>query len=87
MAEVHVQVEGKQASGFKVKTEMYSPLRVLMLELDRHTALRPDLALIKEAILERAPDYLVYHVRFDLIAPTEVQALFDVLHGKEVAEV
>ncbi|MEQ7917649.1 hypothetical protein ABQX22_00520 [Xanthomonas sp. WHRI 1810A] len=87
LSEVRAQVEGKQASGFRVKTETYSPLRVLMHELDRHTAIRPDLALIKEAVLERAPDYLVYHVRFDLIAPTELQALFDVLHGRDVAEV
>lgn len=87
LAEVRAQVEGKQASGFRVKTETYSPLRVLMLELDRHTAIRPDLAIIKEAILERVPDYLIYSVRFDLITPEELQAVFNALHGMNVPEV
>ncbi|MBI6799330.1 hypothetical protein [Pseudomonas syringae] len=81
------EVQGKQPTGYKVKSQNLSPLRVLMLELERHTAYRPDLAVIARLITKRVPEHLITFASRPLVSEGELQTLFDVLHGRSVEDV
>lgn len=81
------EIQGKQPTGYKVKSQNMSPLRVLLLELERHTAYRPDLAVIARLITKRVPEHLITFASRPLVSEDELQALFDVLHGRSVEDV
>lgn len=81
------EVQGKQPTGYKVKSQNMSPLRVLMLELERHTAYRPDLAVIARLITKLVPEHLITFASRPLVSEGELQTLFDVLHGRSVEDV
>lgn len=81
------EIQGKQPSGYKAKTQNMTALRVLMLELERHTAYRPDLATITRLITARIPEHLIKFASRPLASAEEIQALFDVLHGMAVEDV
>ncbi|MEN4749723.1 hypothetical protein ABEH28_08115 [Pseudomonas sp. Ps21-P2] len=79
------QLKGKEAKGWSPKTVKYSPVAVLVMELERHAQYRPELS----QVLEDLP-YLQYlRLRStDEVADKDFeQALFDLLHGKAVDDV
>lgn len=78
---------GKEGSSFKLKGSHHSPLYVLFLELQRHVAIRPDLSEVSDFISKRINPYAIEYKRQEILSATELQALFDVLHGKEVSDV
>jgi hypothetical protein len=81
------EVQGKQPTGYMIKTETMSALRVLMLELERHTTYRPELAVIAGLITARVPGHLIRFAIRPMVSEDELQALFDVLHGRSVEDV
>lgn len=93
-------IEGKEGCDFKFTTRAYTQFEVLYRELERHAQQRPELAQVvkvihvaaghffsswsADVICSRSIDELVGWVPADFMSPTELQALFDVLHGKGV---
>lgn len=78
-------LEGKEGSGsFVVKTTAYTASDVFLLELERHSKYRPELANVVDILRKRVAPFTSQHLsRIDLNAQ-EQQAVFDVLHGKPV---
>lgn len=93
-------IEGKEGCDFKITTRAYTQFEVLYCELERHAQHRPELAQVvkvihvaaghffsswsADVICSRSIDELVGWVPADFMSPPELQALFDVLHGKDV---
>lgn len=93
-------IEGKEACDFKITTRAYTQFEVLYRELERHAQHRPELAQVvkvihvaaghffsswsADVICSRSIDELVGWLPADFMSPPELQAVFDVLHGKEV---
>ncbi|MHC5132003.1 hypothetical protein ACYSTU_12750 [Pseudomonas glycinis] len=93
-------IEGKEGCNFKFTTRAYTQFEVLYRELERHAQHRPELAQVvkvihvaaghffsswsADVICSRSIDELVGWVPADFMSPPELQALFDVLHGKDV---
>jgi len=77
-------LEGKEGSGYKIKTEVFSPFNVLFLGLERHAQHRPELAEVLDTICTRVDPYIATFTRREILNSEELQAVFDVLHGKPV---
>ncbi|WP_323168319.1 hypothetical protein [Pseudomonas atacamensis] len=93
-------IEGKEGCDLKFTTRAYTQFEVLYRELERHAQHRPELAQVvkvihvaaghffsswsADVICSRSIDELVGWVPADFMSPPELQALFDVLHGKDV---
>lgn len=87
LAELKAKLQEKEVFSFKVSGAGYSPLHVLFQELQRHMALRPDLHQVRDHLLSLAPEHLIRYGASTTLKPDVLQALFDVLHGKEVSDV
>lgn len=82
LAALKAKIQHKQPGDFRIKTEYFSPFRMLMFELERHAATRPELRTIQGLIHKRFSEMQIQYARCDSLSPRELQALFDVLHGK-----
>ncbi|MBW4523554.1 MAG: hypothetical protein KME16_28435 [Scytolyngbya sp. HA4215-MV1] len=93
-------IEGKEGRDFKITTRAYTQCEVLYWEIERHAQYRPELAQVVKMIHVAAGHFfsgwsvdvicfrsiaeLVRWVPADFMSSPELQALFDVLHGKDV---
>lgn len=87
LAELKATLEGKEVSSFKVAGSVFTPLHILYMELERHTAIRPDLEEITGYVNQCAPEHLIRFGSRDILTSVELQTVFDTLHGKEVSTV
>lgn len=78
-------LKGKEAKGWSPKTVRYSPVAVLVMELERHAQYRSELS----QVLEDLPYIQYLRLRStDEVADRDfAQAIFDLLHGKTVGDV
>lgn len=81
------KLEGKAAKGFKVETANYIPFGVMFLELQRHAQYRPELTQVLDVICNEVNKFSVMYIRRTILNETELQAVFDVLHGKPLASI
>lgn len=79
------QMQGKLASTFAIKRYTFKSFDVLYHELERHVQYRPDLQVVFNEI-QRMNELKTYKNSWDIEA-SEERALFDLLHGKSVADV
>ena len=77
-------LEGKESSGFTIKTTIFTPFDVMSQELERQAQYRPELTEVLDVICKRVSAFTAYHMSRTTLNEEEVQAVFDVLHGKPV---
>ncbi|KPG99428.1 hypothetical protein AEQ67_09835 [Pseudomonas sp. RIT-PI-q] len=85
LKELRAEMEHRLVREFGVKRTAHSTFGVLRLELDRHAAYRPELKQLSDQLLavhESKGHREAWDVQED-----EEQALFDLLHGRNVADV
>lgn len=85
LKELRAELEHKLVREFGVKRTAHSTFGVLRLELDRHAAYRPELKQLSDQLLavhESKSHREAWDVQED-----EEQALFDLLHGRDVEDV
>lgn len=78
------KLEGKEGSGFQIKTTILTPFQVLSQELERHAQHRPELTEVLDIICKRVSPFTALHMSKTTLNADELQAVFDVLHGKPV---
>jgi len=78
------KLEGKEGSGFQTKTTILTPFQVLSQELERHAQHRPELTEVLDIICKRVSPFTALHMSRTTLNEDELQAVFDVLHGKPV---
>lgn len=90
------KIEGKDAKDYAIKTRTFSAIEVLLTELSRHVAHRPDLVPVQMAVRSlmgtffsswtnlhyHSTQYLVGILPDNFLTEPQLQALFDCLHGK-----
>lgn len=82
------EIEGMLPRDFKIKTSRHSSLLVLFSELERHISYRPELQAVADSVQRIIPAHLMNVRRWEgSLSDAGLQALFDVLHGKPVADV
>ena len=97
---LRASIEGKEAGSFTFTTRAYTQFEVMYQELERHAQHRPELHQVLKVIrvavghffsdwsadivCYRSVSELASWVPAGFMAPTELQALFDALHGKDV---
>lgn len=78
-------LEGKEGSGpFVVKTTTYTASDVFLLELERHSTYRPELANVVSILRKRVAPFTSHHLSRINLNAQEQQAVFDLLHGQPV---
>ncbi|MDY7065671.1 hypothetical protein PsexTeo8_21160 [Pseudomonas extremaustralis] len=87
LAALKAKLEGKEGGAFQVKTTAYTPLAILFLELQRHAQHRPELTEVIEAICTVVNRFSVEYIRRSILNEAELQAVFDVLHGKPLESI
>jgi hypothetical protein len=79
------KLEGKEGSGsFVVKTITYTASDVFLLELERHSTYRPELANVVGILRKRVAPFTSQHLSRINLNTQEQRAVFDVLHGQPV---
>lgn len=81
------KLEGKEGGGFKVKTTTYTTFNVLFLELQRHAVHRPELNEVIDVICTDVNRFTALFISRAVLNERELQAVFDVLHGKTVESI
>lgn len=84
LAALKAKLEGKEGSGFQIKTTILTPFQVLSQELERHAQHRPELTEVLDIICKRVSPFTALHMSRTTLNADEAQAVFDVLHGKPV---
>lgn len=84
LAALKAKLEGQEGSDFKIKTESLSPFNVLFVELQRHAGFRPELKGVLDVICTRIDPFIATFTHRTVLNADELQAVFDVLHGKPV---
>ncbi|MFK3604008.1 hypothetical protein [Pseudomonas sp. AP19] len=78
-------LEGREGKGsFVVKTTTYTASDVFLLELERHSTYRPELAHVMNILRKRVAPFTSQHLSRINLNALEQQAVFDVLHGQPV---
>ncbi|MGY2165750.1 hypothetical protein HX799_01230 [Pseudomonas tolaasii] len=78
-------LEGKEGGGaFVVKTTTYTAPDVFLLELERHSTYRSELAPVVNILRKRVAPFTSRHLSRINLNTREQQAVFDVLHGQPV---
>ncbi|MBW4794309.1 hypothetical protein [Pseudomonas tolaasii] len=78
-------LEGKEGgTAFVVKTTTYTASDVFLLELERHSLHRPELAAVVSILRKRVAPFTSQHLSRVSLNAQEQQAVFDVLHGQPV---
>ncbi|WP_405649050.1 hypothetical protein [Pseudomonas sp. Ld6] len=78
-------LEGKEGGrAFVVKTTTYTASDVFLLELERHSTYRPELAVVVGILRKRVAPFTSQHLSRINLNTREQQAVFDVLHGQPV---
>lgn len=81
---LRAKLEGKEVSGFTIKTTILTPFNVLSQELERHAQHRPELFKVLDVLCKRVSPFTALHMSRTTLNEEETQAVFDVLHGKPV---
>jgi hypothetical protein len=84
LAALKAKLEGREGSGFQIKTTILTPFQVLSQELERHAQHRPELTEVLGIICKRVSPFTALHMSRTTFHDEELQAVFDVLHGKPV---
>jgi hypothetical protein len=84
LAALKAKLEGKEGSGFQIKTTILTPFQVLSQELERHAQHRPELTEVLDIICKRVSPFTALHMSRTTLSADETQAVFDVLHGMPV---
>ncbi|WP_448694824.1 hypothetical protein [Pseudomonas moraviensis] len=84
LAALKAKLEGQEGSDFKIKTESLSPFNVLFVELQRHAGFRPELKDVLDVLCTRIDPFIATFTHRTVLNADELQAVFDVLHGKPV---
>lgn len=84
LAALKAKLEGKEGSGFQIKITILTPFQVMSQELERHAQHRPELTEVLDIICKRVSPFTALHMSRTTLNTDEVQAVFDVLHGKPV---
>lgn len=84
LSALKAELEGKEGSDFQIKTTMLTPFEVLSQELERHAQHRPELTEVLDVICKRVSPFTALHMSRTTLNEEELQAVFDVLHGKPV---
>jgi hypothetical protein len=84
LAALKAKLEGKEGSGFQIKTTIPTQFQVLSQELERHAQHRPELTEVLGIICKRVSPFTALHMSRTTLNDEELQAVFDVLHGKPV---
>jgi hypothetical protein len=84
LAGLKATLEGKESSGFTIKTTVFTPFDVMSQELERQAQYRPELTEVLDIICKRVSAFTAYHMSRTTLNEEEAQAVFDVLHGKPV---
>jgi hypothetical protein len=87
LAALKAKLEGKEGGAFQVKTTTYTPLAVLFLELQRHAQHRLELTQVLDTICTVVDRFSVQYIRRSVLNEAELQAVFDVLHGKPLESI
>ncbi|PMX27038.1 MULTISPECIES: hypothetical protein [unclassified Pseudomonas] len=78
-------LEGKEGgTAFVVKTTTYTASDVFLLELERHSTYRPELAVVLGILRKRVAPFTSQHLSRVSLNALEQQAVFDLLHGQPV---
>ncbi|MCW1242945.1 hypothetical protein OC610_00865 [Pseudomonas sp. SAICEU22] len=85
MSNLKKELQGKSVSTFAIKTYLFKPFDVLFHELERHAQYRPELKEVFDE-LHRVNELKSYKNSWT-IESSEERALFDLLHGRSVADV
>lgn len=81
---LRAKLEGKEVSGFTIKTTIFTPFDVLSQELERHAQHRLELTEVLDVICQRVSAFTPLLRHRTVLNDEEAQAVFDVLHGKSV---
>ena len=81
---LRAKLEGKEVSGFTIKTTIFTPFEVLSQELERHAQYRPELTEVLDVICQRVSAFTPWLRCRTVLNDEEARAVFDVLHGKSV---
>ncbi|WP_236196147.1 hypothetical protein [Pseudomonas glycinae] len=81
---LRAKLEGREVNGFTIKTHTFTPFDVLSQELERHAECRPELTEVLDVICQRVIAFTPRLRGRTVLNGEEVQAVFDVLHGKPV---
>lgn len=84
LSALKAKLAGREGSGFQIKTAMLTPFEVLSQELERHAQHRPGLTEVLDVICKRVSPFTALHMSRTTLNEEELQAVFDVLHGKPV---
>lgn len=82
---IKATLEGKEGgAAFVVKTTTYTASDLFLLELERHSTYRPELANVVNILRKRVAPFTSQHLSRISLNANEQQAVFDVLHGQPV---
>ncbi|UVM74192.1 hypothetical protein [Pseudomonas alvandae] len=84
LSALKAKLEGKEGNEFEIKTTILTPFNVLFLELERHAQHRPELTEVLDVICARVDPFVATFTGRVILNEEELQAVFDVLHGKPV---
>ncbi|MCX2542017.1 hypothetical protein [Pseudomonas sp. COW5] len=84
LSALKAKLEGKEGGGFQIKTSILTSFQVLSQEVERHAQHRPELTEVLDIICKRVSPFTALHMSRTALTEEEVQAVFDVLHGKPV---
>ena len=84
LSALKAKLEGKEGGEFTLKTTTLTPFNVLSQELERHALHRPELTEVLDILCKRVSPFTSLHRSRTTLNDEELQAVFDVLHGKSV---
>ncbi|WP_053180872.1 hypothetical protein [Pseudomonas kilonensis] len=84
LSALKAKLEGKEGDEFEIKTTILTPFNVLFLELERHAQHRSELTEVLDVICARVDPFVATFTGRAILNEEELQAVFDVLHGKSV---
>lgn len=83
LKDLRAEIEGKEVQEYAFKRTVHSDFAVLSVELNRHAVFRPEL----QEFAERLQQVSMAKRNPWVVNEEDIQALFDILHGRDVEEV
>ncbi|MBN3964315.1 hypothetical protein IMW75_03320 [Pseudomonas gregormendelii] len=87
LSALKLKIEGKEGSGFTIKTTILTPSAVFVQELERHSTHRPELIEVLDVLCKRVAPFTAFHQSRTTLSEDEQQAVFNVLHGASVESI